>query len=148
MLATCTLRWASRKSETSCPLIRIASRPPATSAALARVPGEDVRGRVDGHRRVVDRGGGLAETDRDQTHLAGVLRDVPGREHAVQAGLHRGVDDDVPLLHRDPPLLERTEVGDEPERGDERLAGSLDDLAVDAQLDRGEGTVAVAALAG
>ena len=54
--------------------------------ALAGVTGEDVRGRVDRDRGVVDGGGRLAEADRDQPHLAGVLRDVAGGEDPGQAG--------------------------------------------------------------
>ena len=43
----------------------------------------------------------------------------------------------------DAPLLHRAEVGDEAERRDQRLAGPGDGLAVDVDLDRLEGPVAV-----
>src|SRR6478672_8027759 len=129
MLATCTLRLSSRKSATSRSLIRTASRPP-TSGPFARVAGEHVRAGVDRDRGVVDGGRGLAEADGDQPDLAGVLRVVAGREDPLEAGPHRGVDDDVPLGHLDPPLLERAEVGHEAERGDDRLGREGQLLAV------------------
>src|SRR6476469_547077 len=104
MLATCTLRLSSRKSATSRSLIRTASRPPM-SGSFARVAREHVRAGVDRDRCVVDRGRGLAEADGDQPDLAGVLRDVAGREDPLEAGPHRRVDDAVPLGPVAPPLL-------------------------------------------
>src|SRR5688572_277042 len=107
-----------------------------TTSSLAGVSGEHVGRRVEDDRGVVDGGGRLAEADRDEPDLAGVVGDVAGGEDARQVGPYRGVDDHVALLRLQAPLLDRAEVGDEPERGDERLRlPDLRLLAVDADGD-------------
>ena len=89
------------------------------SGAVGGVAGEQVGGRVDGHGGVVHRGRRLAEADRDEPHLAGVLGDVAGGEDPRQVGGRGRVDLDVALVEVEPPLGQRAEVGGEAERGDD-----------------------------
>src|SRR6266540_5761655 len=85
----------------------------------------DLRDRVVGSDR------GLTHSDRDQSDLLRVARDIAGRKDARQVRLHRHrIDLELPLaLELDPPLGDLAEVGVEAEQRDQSLALDALDLA-------------------
>src|SRR6476619_7355124 len=79
---------------------------------VGRVAGEHLRVGVEVHGGVVHGGGDLAEADGDQPHLAVVVGDVAGREHAGEVRAHRRVDHEVAVVVKgEPPPAHRAEVG-------------------------------------
>src|SRR6266540_3567661 len=92
----------------------------------------DLRDRVVGSDR------GLTHSDRDQSDLLRVARDIAGRKDARQVRLHRHrIDLELPLaLELDPPLGDLAEVGVEAEQRDQSLALDALDLAGFRVLDR------------
>ncbi|MPM51539.1 hypothetical protein SDC9_98288 [bioreactor metagenome] len=115
------------------------------SVSFGRVAREQVESGVEQHGGVVDRRGRLAEADRDQPDLPGVVGDVARGVDPRDRGLHPRVDGDPSIDQAEAPVVHRAEVGGEAERRDDGLGGQRDRPVLPGDAHLGAADPAVAA---